>query len=60
MMVGLPLVFFLPTHLFLNGLMGPSGIVRRQRAARRIVAVDGIQSTAIADDPTKVRQDAVQ
>src|SRR5690242_2996946 len=60
MMVGLPLVFFMPTHLILNGLMGLSGILRRQRPARRIVAVDGIQSTAIADDPTKIRLDAVE
>jgi hypothetical protein len=28
MMAGLPLLFFLPTHLLLNGLMGPTGVGR--------------------------------
>jgi hypothetical protein len=60
MMVGLPLVFFIPTHLLLNWLMGPSGIFPQQRPARTLVGVDGIQSTAIADDPSKARLDTVE
>jgi hypothetical protein len=51
MMVGLPLLFFIPTHLLLNKLMGPSGIWRRPHPPRTIVAVEGIPSTPTNTDP---------
>ena len=49
MLVGLPLVFFIPTHLLLSRLLGPAGILRRQRPPCTIVVVEGSRSETVAD-----------
>jgi hypothetical protein len=44
MLAGLPLLFFLPTHLLLNRLLGPAGILRRQCPPCTTVVVEGSPS----------------
>lgn len=55
MMIGLPLLFFVPTHLILNRLMGPAGILHRDRRPRTIVAVDGPPSPEVPADRAGAR-----
>lgn len=57
MMTGPPLLFFLPTHLLLNALMGPTGYLwRRRRFGETILAANPQVST----DHAKARLDAVE
>jgi hypothetical protein len=52
MMVSLPLVFYVPTHLLLNRLMGPAGLLQRRRPApRKVVTVDVPPVDAIQTAP---------
>jgi hypothetical protein len=57
MMTGLPSLFFLPTHLLLNRLMGPDGFWRRRRRLGEIILAENPQAPA---DHAKVRLDAVE
>ena len=56
MMTGLPLLFFLPTHLLLNRLMGPTGFLRPRRPAKTIL----VESPQAPADHAKARLDAVE
>jgi hypothetical protein len=57
MMIGLPLLFFLPTHLLLNRLMGPTGFLRPRRRPDKTILVESPQAPA---DHAKARLDAVE
>jgi hypothetical protein len=57
MLLGLPLVFFIPTHLLLNWLMGPDGVLRRQHPRHTILLVEGPQSPEAPADRAEARSD---
>ncbi len=60
MMFGLPLLFFIPTHFLLSGLMGPTGVWRRERRPARIVAGERPQSPKVPADRAAARVDTVE
>ena len=52
MMIGLPLVFYIPTHFLLKWLMGPAGVLRPQGTApRKVIAVEEPSVEAIQTAP---------
>lgn len=55
MLVGLPVVFFIPTHFLLNGLMGPTGLLQRHRSSRTMMPVDDVQPMESSRDGADVR-----
>jgi len=54
MMTGLPLLFFLPTHLLLNWLMGPAGIWRRGGPSGKNLRVTHDPSPTPQVEPGKI------
>jgi hypothetical protein len=59
MMTGLPLLFFLPTHLALSRLMRPAGLSGRERRQRRIVAVEDPQPSQAPAERAAGRADTI-
>jgi hypothetical protein len=60
MMIGLPVLFFVPTHWVLDRLVGPAGGLQLKRRPRKTVHVEEPLDSENATDRAEARSDAVE